>query len=353
MKLTLMNGSIPLKYYPRIFLVTLVSIFGAPFRFYESRRLNKVIHQTKISKPPIFILGHWRTGTTHLHNLLCQNPQFGFVSMLQATFPKSFMSTDVFKNLMEKILPEKRPMDNMKMGVFRGQEEEMALINLFPYSFYNAFYFPLQMKELFYKYVRFKSVSDSILKQWKKTYYSLLQKATLFMEGKQLVLKNPPNTARIRQLLDLFPDAKFIHIYRNPYEVYASTRNFFKKAIEGFMLQRVSDNQIEENLFWLYKQMMRSYFSEKKLIPSGNLIEVKFENLEKNPMQVLETIFTRFKLNNFEKIREKMRSYIESIKDYKKNVYTLTKRLIDKIYNNWGFTIDKWDYKVPKELALR
>jgi len=263
------------------------------------------------------------------------------------------MSTKVFKNIMKRILPETRPMDNMKMGLFTAQEEEMALGNLFPYSFYNAFYFPLKMKEYYYKCVRFRGISDKILKQWKKFYYYLLQKATLYMGDKRLILKNPANTARIQYLLDLFPDAKFIHIYRNPYVVYASTRNFYKKAIEGFMLQKISDIQIEENLFWLYKHMMRSYFNEKKLIPNGNLVEVKFENLETNPIQHLESIFTRLKLKNFERNRSKFRSYIESIKNYKKNEYKLKNAIIDKIYDKWSFTIDRWDYEVPKELVLR
>lgn len=352
MKLMLMNRSIPLRYYPRIISASLIGTFGSPFRFYESRRLDKKISQVEISRPPVFILGHWRTGTTHLHNLLCQNPQFGFVTMLQAAFPRSFMSTNVFKNLMKRILPRTRPMDNMKMGIFKAQEEEMALGNLFPYSFYNAFYFPLKMKEHYYKFIRFRSISDKILTQWKKVYYNLLQKTTLYMHGKRLILKNPANTARIRFLLDLFPDAKFIHIYRNPYVVYASTRNFYKKAIEGFMLQKISDNQIEENIFWLYQHMMRSYFNEKNLIPSENLVEVKFENLEHNPIQHLESIFTKLKLKNFESIKSKIRSYIESIKNYKKNKYKLNNAIIDKIYEKWAFAIDKWGYEVPEELAL-
>ena len=96
--------------------------------------------------------------------------------------------------------------------------------------------------------------------------------------------------------------------------------------------------------------MMRSYFNEKNLIPSENLVEVKFENLEHNPIQNLESIFTKLKLKNFESIRSKIRSYIESIKNYKKNKYKLNNAIIDKIYEKWGFAIDKWGYEVPKEL---
>ena len=94
MKLILINGSVALRYYPRVFFINAVSSLGIPFRLYERLKFKKTIDNTEIASPPIFILGHWRSGTTHLHNVMCQDPQFGYVTMLQAMFPKSFMSKD-------------------------------------------------------------------------------------------------------------------------------------------------------------------------------------------------------------------------------------------------------------------
>ena len=352
MKLVLTNGSVALRYYPRVFFVNAVSSLGIPFRLYERFKFNSKVDATEISSPPIFILGHWRSGTTHLHNVMCQDTQFGFITMLQAMFPKSFMSNNIFRHLTSIFLPKTRPMDNMEMNVNNPQEEEMALGNLFPYSFYNGFYFPQRTMEYFFKYIRFKNTSIKVLEQWKKVYYYLIKKATLNMSGRQLILKNPANTARIKLLLNLFPDAKFIHIYRNPYVVYASMRNFYKKTIEGFMLQSVPDKQIENNIFSLYKQLMTSYFKEKQLIPHGNLIELKFEDFEVNTMNELNRIYSELDINGFEKAKNKMAFYLSSLSDYKKNTYNLTHEIINSIKRKWDFTIKKWNYDIPIELQL-
>jgi hypothetical protein len=349
MNLILTNGSVALRYYPRVFLVNIVSALGIPFRVYERWKFDEKIKATQISKPPIFILGHWRSGTTHLHNVLCQDNQFGFITMMQAAFPKSFMTNNIFRHLVDKILPKTRPMDNMAMGTNNPQEEEMALGNLFPYSFYNGFYFPQRTMEYFFKYIRFKNISLRVLEQWKRVYYYLIKKATLNMEGKQMVLKNPANTARIKLLLDLFPNAKFIHLYRNPYTVYASMRNFYKETIEGFMLQKVPNKEIENNIFELYKHVMASYFKEKTLIPNGNLIELKFEDFEKDAINELDLLYSELKLAGFENAKQNFLSYMHSLRNYKKNEYALTEDTINAVRRKWHFTIKKWDYSLPLE----
>lgn len=347
LKLVLTNGSVALKHYPRIFFIDLLSIIGIPFRFYEKWRLRKKISSTELSEQPIFIIGHWRSGTTHLHNLLVQDSQFGYITMLQASFPKSFITSNFFKRFMKRFLPPTRPMDSMKMGIYEAQEEEMALGNMFPYSFYNGWYFPRRMLEFYFKYVRFNQISLSLMEQWRRIYDFLLKKATFFMKGKRLVLKNPVNTARIKFLLDLYPNAKFVHIYRNPFEVYASTRHFYKTTVEAFMLQRITEEEIEDNILEIYSKMMKSYFIESKLIPQGNLVELKFEDLEKDPIFQLQRIYEILNLKGYEQAEPKFLKYLQSIKSYKKNKFKYSKDLIDRVNAHWSFTIEKWGYKVP------
>ena len=167
------------------------------------------------------------------------------------------------------------------------------------------------------------------------------------MKGKRLVLKNPVNTARIKFLLDLYPNAKFIHIYRNPYEVYASTRHFYKTTVEAFMLQRISNEEIEDNILEIYSKMMNSYFIESKLIPNDNLVELKFEDLEEDPLFQLQRIYNKLDLKGYEQVESNFLTYLQSIRSYKKNKFNYSKELIDKVNKHWGFTIEKWDYEVP------
>ena len=168
------------------------------------------------------------------------------------------------------------------------------------------------------------------------------------MKGKQLVLKNPANTARIKFLLELYPDAKFIHIYRNPYIVYPSTQNLFQKAIRPFMLQKVSDDEINDYIINIYKDIMKSYFNERNLIPKHNLTEIRYEEVEKNPILQLNQIYSELSLDGFDKVKPKFARYLKSVNGYKKNAYKLDENMVNIIDKNWGFAINKWKYDVPE-----
>lgn len=318
MKVLYKNRHISLKAIPRMLLVCLLSILGIPFRIYEYLRVHKTVQRYQIKRDPIFIIGHWRSGTTHLHNLLCQDPRFGYVTMYQAMFPKSFLCTNFFSVFLKIFMPKTRPMDQMEINVDKPQEEELGLGNLCPYSFYNGFYFPEDMMKHFYHFIRLKNVTKKVIEEWKNSYYYLLKTATLNMDEKRLVLKNPSNTARIGILLKMFPNAKFIHIYRNPFIVYLSTKRFYEKAIKFFMLQDISDKELDKNILKIYSQMMKSFFNERKLIPKSNLVDIKFEELEKDPIEQIKKIYKQLKLDGFSKVQDKIKEYLKTIEDYKK-----------------------------------
>ena len=148
---------IPVKYKLRAFIVGAISFVSAPFQWFESLRLNKKIKQFQVDDAPVFILGHWRSGTTFLHNILCQDPQFGYVTTLQSLFPHSYLTNPLFPLLTKVIMPPTRPMDNMEIYLESPQEEEMALVNYGPNSFYHMWHFPDQTINLYRHLVKFES----------------------------------------------------------------------------------------------------------------------------------------------------------------------------------------------------
>jgi hypothetical protein len=102
-----------------------------------------------MEKDPVFILGHWRSGTTFLHNMLCSDPQSAYVSTYQSVFPDNLASQAIFKTFMKMNLPEKRPSDNVKLGIDLPQEDEFALSNMIADSFYHFFYFPEKYRDYY------------------------------------------------------------------------------------------------------------------------------------------------------------------------------------------------------------
>ncbi len=324
---------------------TLMVCLATPFRIFEWICFNRMIGTTALKNAPIFIIGHSRRGTTYLHSLMSLDRNLSYVSTLQAMAPEVFLgSRKIFELYYRKKLPETRSMDDVKMAPEFPFEEEFAISNLSPYSFYHGFRFPRNMKNYYEKFVLFDGVGEKIIREWKKTYLYFLRKVTLQSGGKRLLLKSPLNTARLGLLLELFPDAKFIHIYRNPYDVYFSTKRLYQKQLAFFHFQKVSEREIEDNIMVFYQKMFKKFFKEKDKVSKGNLIEVKYEDFIKDPLKELERIYQELGLPGFEEYQEAFINYIASQSNFETHEYHIEEHIKKKIYSNWKFTIEKWGY---------
>jgi len=174
-----------------------------------------------------------------------------------------------------------------------------------------------------------------------------MKSVTYANNGKRLLLKNPANTARIPTLLELFPDAYFIHIYRNPYKVYLSTKKMRARVLDKLALQDAKEEEIEKQVIENYKRLMSSFFEQEKLIPKDRFIEVRYEDLVKDPVKQVKQIYSKLKLSGYKNALPGINRYLESKSDYKTNVYKIDKKIIKNVKDNWSFTIDRWGYNPP------
>jgi len=217
------------KYYPRFMFGLLMSLMLSPFRIIEKIFFSKKIRKTVVNNDPIFIIGLWRSGTTYLHTLLSLNKNYGYVSNKDAFTGQFILAFPRFSDrLISRFLPETRPFDNVKLANYKPTEEEHCMFCNSTCSIAIGFIFPRKFKH----YAQFATldVPPRKKKQWVNCYQKVVKKSTLKNQQKQLILKNPSNTGRIKDLLKLYPNAKFIHIHRNPYNVFASTLNMHEKT---------------------------------------------------------------------------------------------------------------------------
>ncbi len=233
---TLKNETVEPKFYLKVFLTTLIIIIATPFHWWEAIKFNRKLSRFKFEKQPLFIIGHWRSGTTLLHNLLCKSPSAAYLTTYQSTFPNNLGSKWLFKTFMKANMPDKRPSDNVKLNINFPQEDEFAFCNTQPHAYYNFFYFPLNCKLYYNRAIHHKNLSTQEINTWYKSYDKILKKAVLNSKEKQLIVKNPVNTARIQKILKLYPDAKFLYIYRYPYIL--RTRTVWGNRRDGNLDQR-------------------------------------------------------------------------------------------------------------------
>lgn len=321
------------------------SIFAAGF-WLQRLLFSKKVNQISFEKhPPIFVLGLWRTGTTHLHYLMACDKQLAYMNNHQAfTLNFSLFSLDRLNRLLSVFVPGKRPQDNVQVKLDDPAEEEQAFSTMTKHSSIHSFYFP-QNRSYFQKYHLFEGITSNEKAAWKKDYLFLLKNIAYYRKSKSLLLKNPHNTGRVKELLELFPKAKFIFIHRDPYTVFRSTKKLYNRMISSQILQHIGQAEIDHFILEDNARIMGKYLRDRDLIPEGQLIEIGFEELEAKPLETMKTIYSKLNLDGFENTRPEMEAYLESVKQYKRNIYKpLSPTLLDRIHSDWESWFEEFGY---------
>lgn len=84
------NGGTDLRALPLTAALLGSALARAPVSLLE--RVYTEVKRRKLppSDPPVFILGHWRSGTTHLFNVMSRDPQFAWVDPIASGMPWDF-----------------------------------------------------------------------------------------------------------------------------------------------------------------------------------------------------------------------------------------------------------------------
>jgi hypothetical protein len=225
-------------------------------RYAQDGLYGRRIRETPITHPPLFILGHWRSGTTLLHELLVLDPRHSFPNTYQCFDPCHPLLTErLVRKYCNWLLPAKRMMDNMPVGWERPQEDEFALALLGAPSPYLTIGFPNQ-GAIDPDALDLDGLPAHERERWKRLFLRFLQTIT-FRDPRRLVLKSPPHTCRIPTLLELFPDARFVHIVRDPVAVYSSTVNLWMKLYQSQGLHTPTFDGLEERVFETFSHFYR------------------------------------------------------------------------------------------------
>lgn len=311
--------------------------------------MERAIYRKRLQKgeqqDPVIVVGYWRSGTTHLHNLLANNPRFGIITPIASGLPGEILTLGSWlESSLVKALPEDRGVDKVAVTPQSPQEDEIPVANLQSLSVFHALYFARNFRKNFDRGVFFDGVAKTDVDRWKKQLLYFLGKIALHQKKPQILLKNPVYTARIALLREIWPKAKFIHIYRNPYKVFQSTHHYFKKMLDELALQSYDLAAIEPLVLESYPRMLNQLYADAKLLPEKQFAEVKFEHLEKNPLQELERIYTTLDLPNWKQARPLTENYLAQISGYTKNQYAIDPAVVNKVQQHWRPFLKRWDY---------
>jgi hypothetical protein len=269
--------------------------------------------------------------------------RFAYPNIFQVYYPHTFLCAEgLFARFIAAFLPKKRPQDDVAIQISGPAEDEVANCIATGYSPYMRFVLP-QQGARYERFLSFASASAEELSAWRNFLTLFLQKLT-WKYRRPLLLKSPPHTSRIRLLLEMFPDARFIHIHRNPYQVFQSNKHQDAMAYRSFTLQR-PELDLDGYILRNYKRMYDAYFAERHLIPAGQFHELSFEDLETEPIAQVRTIYEMLDLPAFADFQPRLAQYVDSLASYRKNRFPeLPPNLRKKIHAAWNRGFEEWGY---------
>lgn len=333
----------------KLSLVAAVS-FATPFNT-GLGWLQRAIYGRKLSAasfhgPPIFIIGHWRSGTTLLHELMVKDERLSSPSTFQCFAPHHFLVTEwAFRRFFTWLLPQHRPMDNMQTGWDRPQEDEFAMLNLGYPSPYRRIAFPDQPPPDV-QFLDTESVDWQAADQWAQGLQRFLL-AVSCQTQRPLIVKSPTHTGRVATLARTFPGAKFIHISRDPRALFPSTVRLWKSLdqVQGLQVPSGSDGEIEDYVIHCLKVMYDAFHRQREQIAADHLIDIRYEDLVSDPVGQVERIYRQLHLGGFDPVRETLQQWAETEhRDYQTNRHRLPADQEQRIRAEWADYFQRYGY---------
>jgi omega-hydroxy-beta-dihydromenaquinone-9 sulfotransferase len=324
-------------------LISFISLINLFLALLQTLVYGRRIARTQLQGDPIFVIGHWRSGTTLLHELLVLDERHTYSNTYDCFASSHFLvSAAVFRPLVRGLLPKQRPMDNMAAGWDYPQEDEFALVNIGVRSPYFTIAFPNHPPQD-QEYFELKDVSPQQRTRWQRGLIWFLKCLTV-RSPRRIVLKSPPHTFRVKILLEMFPKARFIHIVRNPFVLFPSTINLWKRMYRNDGLQMPRYDSLDEHVFSTLVRMYETFERDRSLIPPGQLCEVRYEDLVARPLEQMERVYDELKLDEFDEVRSQIEGYFAAKADYKTNRYQLPPELAAEIARRWAAYFDRYGY---------
>ncbi len=262
--------------------------------------------------PPVFIVGYPRSGTTHLHNLMAASGRFATVPPVLAGMPWEARSlARVLRPFVNPYLPKTRLIDEVRLAPDLPTEDEVALANMCDLSYFQAIYFPRRLRRDYVRALTFAGVPPRRVAGRGRALARYVA-AVRGRDGRAPLLKNPAYTAQLGWLRRLFPEARVVHIHRDPRAVLASNARALRIALRELALQRVPED-VDATVLEAYPQVMDRVLREARLFAPDRFAEVAFERLVDDPLGALGEVWDRLRLPERDASLDAIGRYLPSV----------------------------------------
>lgn len=328
--------------------------------------LNEIIaRQEEAAAPsppataPLFVLGCWRSGTTWLHRLLACDPARSSPTLLQTLNPHTFAFLQGQKGAPwarhlygrwarfhwgRRLHRWQRPSDAMETGPEYPGEDEFAMLMLARSDLLQH----LVGRDKATHWARYLALNLSAqeYEQWQRQWLWFLGKVAARNPQRPLLLKSPNHTARLHSLLKIWPDARFVHLHRHPYEVFQSLSAHLERVEQIGDRLEPRWRSSEESALELYNQLYGPYLARRGGLPRQQLVEVAYHELCVDPLGQLQRVYRQLELPGWNRAEPRLRALLHSQQGYRTTAHTqLSTQQRLKVASCWGEAFEAFGYR--------
>ena len=307
-------GSLSSKRVPVALLLTVSGLVVEPFAWLQSLWYGRRIPACACPDNPVVVIGHWRSGTTYLHQLLAADPGAATARNHFTIAPQAaLVLKPLLKPLLQRLMTQHRPIDAVPWGAEDPQEDEVGLARFTMDTNMAGIAFPQNYPRHFRR---------AVLNSSTEFEQRLLQftRLTWLHEGPgktHLVIKNSAHTARVALLLRLFPRARFVYLHRRPIDSIRSLVQVKQRLAQLVGLEEPPSSlrQVEETVA-VHDQLQEAFARSRHLIPAGQLVEIAYDDLVLSPLDTLQRIYSALEIGGWSRARDGIAARIAKGKAY-------------------------------------
>jgi hypothetical protein len=271
-------------FWPRAAFATVGAAITSALKIFE--QANTPALDEEIWQKPIFILGLPRSGTTHLFNLLSREPGLCWPTRFDSFNPHTLLTLRRLgvHRLFALVPGQRRAMDRVVVNWMTPEEDAYA-VSLLAGDGWRLRLFPREPPET--------GEDLMVIGIHRLKFQQALRdfsRKIVALHGKQILLKSPAYTGCVREILEVFPDARFVTIFRDPEPQAASFVAMQESGNPFWATLQWPTRSPPEKLLAYLKWALATYFETRGLIPTERLLEVRYEDLVAKPRETLAII---------------------------------------------------------------
>lgn len=267
---------------------------------------------------PVFILGYYRSGTTHLHYLLSCDPRRVTPRWYQMLAPQGFaVSWTILRYFLVPFLSSKRPQDDVAYGPEYPAEDDFGVCNL---SAACAMPGRMVLPGCWDYYARFHSLerlTEAELDRFRRAQLAVSWRLARLNPGRGLLFKTPSHTARVAELCRLYPNAKFIHLHREAGAVLKSNVAMHRRYAPFLLQPHPGDEEVRRRVIAEYDATEKKFLAESAALPADRVVRVRYEDLIADPIGQVRAAYGQLGLEVTPEFEARMMGYLESVREYR------------------------------------